>query len=91
MRVTLLVLVAAAAVGCAGPPWDSNPDRSNARRGYAVKPVAEKDPPATLIARDRSICLVRPSRFHEIHVGDHVGCFWDGGEPLPQSEQRHGS
>jgi hypothetical protein len=49
-----------------------------------VKVVESKQPPVTLIAADRSICLVTVTRFRDVRVGDSVYCRWhDGGRGGP--------
>jgi hypothetical protein len=50
-----------------------------------VKVVESKQPPVTLIATDRSICLVTVQRFRDVRVGDAVYCRWQvgGGRGAP--------
>lgn len=44
--------------------------------GLTRKEVAAKEPPSTLVARDRTQCIVNAERFAETHVGKRVWCMW---------------
>jgi hypothetical protein len=84
MRIALALVLAGAVGGCIGPaPYMAGADG----RGLAVKPVAAKESPATLIARDGTSCTVTHRRFEAISVGDRVACYWGNGESLPPRER----
>jgi len=40
------------------------------------KRVTAKDEPATLVATDRTQCIVDVDEFMRIRVGDEVACVW---------------
>jgi len=40
------------------------------------KRVTAKDEPATLVAADRTQCIVDVDEFMRIRVGDEVACLW---------------
>jgi hypothetical protein len=48
-----------------------------------VKTVAGKEPPATLIAEDRSRCAVSERRYRETTVGERLLCAWRTGSRAP--------
>ena len=48
--------------------------------GLALKQVAGKEEPATLIAEDRSRCTVPASRFRNTEIGSRAICDWRTGE-----------
>jgi hypothetical protein len=54
---------------------------STARQGgrdvrLDAKYVAGKEPPTTLIAEDRTRCIVTESRYRETEIGSKVWCEW---------------
>jgi putative hemolysin len=83
MRTALTACLAAAlALTACSSPYMQGPERR--RAAASVKIVDAKRPPATLIAVDRSICLVTVDRYRNVGVGDAVFCTWRGGnDALP--------
>lgn len=73
MRIALVVLVAAAMSSCVVPARYAT---GNDGRTVAWKRVEAKDPPATLIAIDGSVCTVTSDRFERTQRGDRVACLW---------------
>jgi hypothetical protein len=80
---TLVVLATAILVAC-GPPYLSQ-DREP--REPTLKIVDAKRPPATLIAVDRSVCLVTAERYRNTRIGDAVFCQWSGGRPTALGDE----
>lgn len=83
MRNALIAcLTAALALTACSNPYMQGPERRQAAN--SVKLVDAKRPPATLVAVDRSICLVTVDRYRNVRVGDAVYCNWRGGnDALP--------
>ena len=52
----------------------SQPSDADARENK--KRVTAKQEPVTLIAADRTQCLVDQEDFRRIRVGDEIGCLW---------------
>jgi hypothetical protein len=86
LRIALVALLAAATSSCIMPArYASGADGT----GWGRKPVEAKDAPATLVARDGSVCTVSRDRFERVRLGDRVICFWsDGGRALPERGRR---
>jgi hypothetical protein len=59
----------------ARPPTPEEPATTRVTR----KEVADKEPPATLRARDGSGCRVSADRYARTEIGDHVVCVWSTG------------
>jgi hypothetical protein len=77
MRTALIACLALTFTGC----YATNTQRGEDQRRHAtVKIVDAKSPPATLIAIDRSVCLVTVNRYRDTRIGDAVYCHWQGGE-----------
>lgn len=74
----LVILIAALAVSGCGPPRFLARDRSRRELQLSRKPVAGKEAPTTLIARDGSRCIVTEKRFAEIREGQSIWCDWRG-------------
>ena len=51
--------------------------------GLALKEVAAKEEPATLVAADRSRCMVSANRFKNTTVGSREICDWRTGGRAP--------
>jgi hypothetical protein len=51
--------------------------------GWAWKRVLTKDPPATLVAEDGTVCRVAPDRYADTKVGRGINCDWQLGNPEP--------
>jgi hypothetical protein len=69
-------------VGCARPDYAEQwPDRfllsAGPQPGYAIKRVLERQPPATLVADDGSVCRTSPQRFNATKEGRWIDCIWD--------------
>jgi hypothetical protein len=80
----LVIIVPALLIAC-GPPYlrqDRDP------REPTIKIVDAKRPPATLIAVDRSVCLVTAERYRNTRIGDAVFCQWSGGRPTALGSDR---
>lgn len=87
MRVALLAL-AIVATGCwryqtvqkpRGGGDRGMPDATatrNGKSGLGRKAVYGKEDPATLVARDRTRCLVTEKRYRETAIGELVWCSW---------------
>jgi hypothetical protein len=75
-----------AATGCGVPtttrlPEGTRPPRvsrlASATSGtLAIKVVAAKEPPSTIVAQDGSSCLVTERRYDRIDVGSRALCTW---------------
>ena len=88
MRPLQLLLLISLASACARPNYgESRPEwllvSAGAQPGYAIKRVVEKDPPATLVGDDGSICRTSPERYQKTSEDSWVACVWT----LPLSPQ----
>jgi hypothetical protein len=90
-RSLLTVTLALAAGGCIQPvipgvrglepetPRPAPGERpTDGRPAFRPKRVAQKEPPATLIAKDGSWCTVGEDRYRMIKIDDSVWCGWTG-------------
>jgi hypothetical protein len=71
------VVLSLVLIAC-GPPHQRDPLHP---RGPTLKVVDAKHPPVTLIAIDRSTCLVTRDRYREVRIGDAIYCHWSDGRP----------
>jgi hypothetical protein len=83
--VALLVLVQGCilAVDRGGRPPElgrqrvrSNSVARRATRGYGPKAVQDKQPPARLLARDGTSCVVSEQKYESTALGASVWCIW---------------
>jgi hypothetical protein len=51
--------------------------------GWATKQVATKEPPATLVATDGTVCRVAEERYARTDAGAVVACEWQLAAPAP--------
>lgn len=82
MRQLLFLIAALLPAACARPDYaESRPDwvlvTAGPQPGYAVKVVAEKDPPLTLIAEDGSLCRTSKERYKATKKGTWIACLWN--------------
>jgi hypothetical protein len=76
MRRIVWVIAALSLGGCLAPAkYSMGADG----QGWGRKPVDGKVAPATLVARDGSVCRVSAERFGRVEVGDRVTCMWSAG------------
>jgi hypothetical protein len=59
-----------------GPVVPDTTHGARTRTGLHRKRVVDKEAPNTLVAGDRSRCVVDPGRFEKREVGDRVWCVW---------------
>ena len=82
-----LAVVVGHVIGCAPPVRvHGGPDGAfsvgaGVQLGWATKIVATKQPPATLVAEDGTVCRVAPDRYADTKFGALVACEWQPGEP----------
>jgi hypothetical protein len=68
-------------LGCARPDYAEHwPDRfilsAGAQPGFAIKRVIERQPPATLVGDDGSLCRTSRERFNRTREGRWISCAW---------------
>jgi hypothetical protein len=91
---TLAITTAILAVGCIRPivPGTDGLERDPPRPAAGERPpttqrqppisrkrVVQKEPVATLIAKDGTWCNVSEDRYRMIKIGDNAWCGWTGG------------
>ena len=79
-------LAAAAACASAAPRVVTGPGgavgvTAGVRLGWATKRLATKEPPATLVAEDGTVCRVTPDRYAATEERALVSCDWQPGAP----------
>lgn len=72
MRLALLMIGILAISGCGLTQRLQVGDRS----GPGSKTVSAKEPPATLVAIDGSLCRTTARKYEDVKVGDRVWCYW---------------
>lgn len=83
-KILAVLLLAGALGGCAlMPGWLQT---GSAGGGWGSKTVDFKEDPATLLARDGTLCTVTVSKYRNVKLGDRVWCHWrtrGDGSPVP--------
>ncbi len=77
-----LAALLAVSVSCARPNYAEHwPDRfllsAGPQPGFAIKRVLEREPPATLVADDGSVCRTSRERFDRTREGRWIACLWN--------------
>jgi hypothetical protein len=78
-RIGLIAVVGLMAVSMGGCIAPARYVMGSDGNGWARKPVDGKTPPATLVARDGTVCTVSAGKFERVVLGERVTCFWSGG------------
>lgn len=73
-RLSAMLLAAGCLSGCALLP--RGVQMGSPEGGWGSKIVAFKEEPATLVARDGTLCTVTASKFQNAKEGDRVWCHW---------------
>jgi hypothetical protein len=88
-------------VSCARPDYAEQwPDRfllsAGPQPGFAIKRVIERQPPATLVGDDGSVCRTSRERFQGTKEGRWIACNWNlptldsaQTKPTGESNDRH--
>jgi hypothetical protein len=82
LRFILTLIAAALLNGCARPDYaQSWPGHfllsAGPQPGFAIKRIIERQPPATLVGDDGSVCRTSPERFNRAKEGRWVACSWN--------------
>lgn len=82
MRPAIPSLIAVYLIsGCARPDYaESWPHRftlsAGPQAGYAIKQIVERQPPATLVGDDGSVCRTSRYRYARTREGAWIACDW---------------
>jgi hypothetical protein len=76
-----LATVLAVIMNCARPDYAEHwPDRfllsAGPQPGFAIKRVIERQPPASLVGDDGSVCRTSRERFKRTKEGRWIACIW---------------